>query len=623
MQFLPVNTQLDNFFSRPRENEFRMRDDHSASDFARLMQSGEESVQDAGSLAYERAGDAVSEAEDLFSGAKSLEDYSREVSGEESPGDFLQGEVSEEDFAALEEKLQNQGVSKEVISELEEKVAGGELSWDELLSRLEDITGRELEVELSAGDERRIQVFLQKLGFSTDESRNILEQLKSGNLEEALSRIMARLQEMSPDKFVPVSEKEFQALSRAFGLKDSPFDFPYAKGDELNKEQLRHLLSSLKQAHQEAGDSELMKGLKDLRQGDITAKELLDKLAQSKGKDKESALEAAFRLALKAKKEGGDFETAEDKKRFYQAMANQKKDENAKGFLGTNSKSGGGETNNNSGANAKKASDAGETGKMSVREKFLQSEGENKGNSGKGEASANAERNASTASARNSENGNEGQQKDSKDNAKSWKELLNKLNSSDEGGAKEKTDAKSVFFQRAGLNDVLGSKEIKNPATGQRVPTSRIMDQIQQGIFKNLGQGRSQMTLQLNPPQLGSISLMLHVHNNEVHATIKTMSSDITHAVQENMAQLKSSLEQQGLKVSRMDVQTQLRDDSHLQDGNWQGADQHNEARERLRRGGRMGILRELGEDGEEVVRELQMTRYGENISQSGLDMFA
>ena len=623
MQFLPVNTQLDNFFSRPRENEFRMRDDHSASDFARLMQSGEESVQDAGSLAYERAGDAVSEAEDLFSGAKSLEDYGREVSGEESPGDFLQGEVSEEDFAALKEKLESQGVSKEVISELEEKVAGGELSWDELLSRLEDITGRELEVELSAGDERRIQVFLQKLGFSADESRHILEQLKSGNLEEALSRIMTRLQEMSPDKFVPVSEKEFQALSRAFGLKDSPFDFPYAKGDELNKEQLRHLLSSLKQAHQEVGDSELMKGLKDLRQGEISAKELLDKLAQSKGKDEESALEAAFRLAVKAKKEGGDFESAEDKKRFYQAMANQKKDENAKGLLGTNNKSADGEANNNSGANAEKASDAGETGKMSVREKFLQSEGENKGNSGKGEASANAERNASAAPARNSENGNEGQQKDSKDNAKSWKELLNKLNSPDEGGAKEKTDAKSVFFQRAGLNDVLGSKEIKNPATGQRVPTSRIMDQIQQGIFKNLGQGRSQMTLQLNPPQLGSISLMLHVQNNEVHATIKTMSSDVTHAVQENMSQLKSSLEQQGLKVSRMDVQTQLRDDSHLQDGNWQGAEQHNEARERLRKGGRMGILRELGEDGEEVVRELQMTRYGENISQSGLDMFA
>jgi flagellar hook-length control protein FliK len=623
MQFLPVNTQLDNFFSRPRENEFRMRDGHSASDFARLMQSGEESIQDAESFAYERARDAVSEAEDMFSGRTSFKDHVREVSEEESPGDFLQGKVSEEDFAALREKLENQGVSREVISELEEKVSGGELSWDELLSRLEDITGRELEVELSAADERRIQVFLQKLGFSADESRNILEQLKAGKLEEALSRIMARLQEMSPDKSVSVSEKDFQALSRAFGLKDSPFDFPYAKGDELNKEQLRHLLSSLKQVRQEAGDSELMKGLKELKQGEISARELLDKLAQNGGKDKESALEAAFRLALKAKKEGGDFDSAEDKKRFYQTMANQKKDENAKGFLGTNNKSDGAETSNSSGGNAKKSSDAGEAGKMSVRDKFLQSENESKNSQGKGEASANAERNASTAAARNKEGGNDGQQKESKDNARSWKELLNKLNSSDEGGAKEKTDAKSVFFQRAGLNDVLGSKEIKNPATGQRVPTSRIMDQIQQGIFKNLGQGRSQMTLQLNPPQLGSISLMLHVHNNEVHATIKTMSNDVTHAVQENMAQLKSSLEQQGLKVSRMDVQTQLREDSHLQDGSWQGEEQHNQARERLRKSGRMGILRELGEQGEEVARELQMIRYGENISQSGLDMFA
>ncbi|MFP4169358.1 MAG: flagellar hook-length control protein FliK [Desulfonatronovibrionaceae bacterium] len=620
MQFLPLNTQLDLLSSGSRERDFQARGDSFASDFDSFMRAGGREEDALASSSLDEARKAVSELEDRFAAWE--QKLGPDNNDQSDHGSFLQEVVDREDFAALRGKLEEYGVSEEEILELEKKVADGELSWEGLLAELEEISAKESKVELAGGDKERIQVLLRQIGFSADEGREVLKQLESGDLDKAFSRIMAKLRDMSEDKHISVSERDFQALARAFGLKDPGFEFPYGQKGRLNQEQLQHILSSLKQENLRSKDSVLMQGLEELRRGEISARELLERLAQSGDKDKDSILEAAFKLAVKAKKEGKEFDSVEDKKNFYRAMADQEKDRNAKGKLGTDTRSEDKEAKIASESQGKRASETENAGKA-VRDKVVHSDGEGKNSQSKGESAAAGDKKVDIRAGQNQGGGNEKEQNESRENAKSWKELLGKLKSSDDGSVKENNSSKQAFFQATNLNDVLESKQIKNPATGQKVPASRIMEQIQQGIFKNLGQGRSQMSLQLNPPQLGSISLILHVKNNEVQAMIKTTSHDVTHTVQENMAQLKSSLEQQGLRVNRMDVQTQLRQDSHLQDGNWQGTEQHNEARERLRRGGRMGFLRDLEEQGEEMVREVQMIKYGENISQSGLDMFA
>jgi flagellar hook-length control protein FliK len=54
--------------------------------------------------------------------------------------------------------------------------------------------------------------------------------------------------------------------------------------------------------------------------------------------------------------------------------------------------------------------------------------------------------------------------------------------------------------------------------------------------------------------------------------------------VSEQIAHLRESLEQQGLRVTRLEVQTQS--EQQFGAGSWQGAEGHNQAWEQLRRSG-------------------------------------
>ena len=87
-----------------------------------------------------------------------------------------------------------------------------------------------------------------------------------------------------------------------------------------------------------------------------------------------------------------------------------------------------------------------------------------------------------------------------------------------------------------------------------------------------MGQGRQQLTLQLNPPELGSLTLNLKVFGKEVHAVLRAENQEARQIIAENLPLLRQSLEAQGLKVSRLDVQTQLQEQNQFTQL-WQGMD--------------------------------------------------
>ncbi len=651
MQFFPVNNHLDMLSSRSQNIEFGGKSSSKFAGFADHMREASGNAREVletarsglnrlsqgweRSMSYrDRYGSSADTREAIDTARVEVQRVSENWEGSVSEenmetgykdnnknntdNSFLEEKVSEEDFAALKEELQEQGISKEKIEDLEEQVDDGELTWGGLFSKLEEAAGKGLQVDLKAGDKERIQSLLQKLGFSPDKAQKMLQDLLAGNLDEVFSKIKEKLQDLSLDKLIDFSKKDFQALARVFGLKEAGFEFPYGEDAKLNKKQLEHILTSLKQQAAEAKDSRLQKSLQKLQDGEISPQKLLDKLTNAKSKNENSAVASALKQAIQAKKDGKEFDSAADKERYYKVMANKEKSEKSGSATKEGEKKGSPSKSDHSGKNAQGQN----AHKMTEQDKFLQKEGEGKVKHNSTEKTSQSDQKFASKTGKDQDARSGNQQKDSEENAKSWKELLNKLNSSNENSGKE-ANSRQSFLQNNNFRDIVGSKEIKNPATGQRVSTSRIMDQIQQGMFKNLGQGRSQMTLQLNPPNLGMVSVKLQMQNNEVHAMIRTSNQEVNHVVQDNMAQLKSSLEQQGLRVNKLDVQTQLQDDSHLQDSQWQGMDDHNQARERLRQTGRMGKLRHVGEEGEELVQEMQVVEYGENISESGLDMFA
>ena len=111
-----------------------------------------------------------------------------------------------------------------------------------------------------------------------------------------------------------------------------------------------------------------------------------------------------------------------------------------------------------------------------------------------------------------------------------------------------------------------------------------IFSQVEQGVLQTGQNGVKQLTLQLDAGDLGQVTVLLTVNQGEVRATIRTDNVDTTSILNERMAELRTSLEESGLKVAELEVETRLGEDpsSHQ----WNGTQEHNlmhDAQERAR----------------------------------------
>lgn len=151
--------------------------------------------------------------------------------------------------------------------------------------------------------------------------------------------------------------------------------------------------------------------------------------------------------------------------------------------------------------------------------------------------------------------------------------------------------------------------------------SSEVYKQVENGAFKNLGQGLKQLIIRLDPADLGQVSVILQVRGKEVQAVLRASSQEASQALSEQLGQLRIHLEAQGLKVSRLEIQTQLAD-SQTQ-SQWEGAEQHNRFQENRELAFSALRWRTLGQVDSSLARDMQNIPQKENISSSGLDIFA
>ena len=114
-----------------------------------------------------------------------------------------------------------------------------------------------------------------------------------------------------------------------------------------------------------------------------------------------------------------------------------------------------------------------------------------------------------------------------------------------------------------------------------RAHRQEIFDQVQNGLLHNAHNGATRLTLQLDPKDLGQIALILSVHEGELRATIRAERPESAAALSEQLAELKNTLEEQGIKVAELEVKTGLQEFSSQ---NWNGTQEHNAMQETLHR---------------------------------------
>ena len=143
-----------------------------------------------------------------------------------------------------------------------------------------------------------------------------------------------------------------------------------------------------------------------------------------------------------------------------------------------------------------------------------------------------------------------------------------------------------------GVATALDNMTTQNAATRPTLPR-QAATQIEQAMLSAMRDGSKRLELQLHPGELGNLTLMLTTRNGEVSATIRSEKGETADMINRQLDVLRTQLEQQGVKVDKLEVQTQLADNNNRQQ--WEGMQQHNARQEENARRDNLDRLRNLG----------------------------
>ncbi|WP_432737846.1 flagellar hook-length control protein FliK [Maridesulfovibrio sp. FT414] len=489
---------------------------------------------------------------------------------EQKPQDM---QVSREDWKDIRKELEEYGMDSKDINDLEQKVMSENgLTYGQLVNQISAMMKGLKGIELTPVQEQNLNSIFAKLGFTPDESNSMLASIRKGNLGDVVEKMQAKLAAMSDSKQVQFSEEETKTLSGLFKLS----------GEDGRK--IAQLFTA-----EGATAADLKKGfavLKDAlvkQQNEQDAKDL--KLVKTVAKSLNNTMEkasdqspSAFRMAsadvisdsMGAAKEVGESVKQDVRNAADNSAQNGQHQKDHKGN-GSEGNTGNGMTDSDS-----------KTGQKHWLEQMLS---------------------------------------DSKQ-VDSWSNFFGKLSDESASGLDGKLNG-NIFGNAVGTlqNAAKSAQAGKASSMWENTARSNILEQVQQGAFKNMGQGRSQLTLQLNPHDLGTVNVLLQVKNKDVQAVIKAENPETAKVIAEQLEVVKQALEEQGLKVEKLEVQTGIADQGTQ--NSWQNAQDHNSAQYKEMMSEMRRRWQMMRHEGTSLAQEMQTVDRTAAISGNGLYIVA
>lgn len=531
--------------------------------------------------------------------------------------------MTHEDFEEVRDDLEEYGLSEEEIQEIEDRIDSEEgLTWGQFVNTLESKISALKKVELSPEQTEKLNSFLDKLGFNETESKKLINDLLNGDTRKAMQAIMKKLESLPQDKKLLFSKSEVEAFAAAV---NSSKEFTAEIKKMFSKAALP---KDMKEAFA-AIDQELAKNdQKELK----LVRAVGETLLKAMGKEvKESSAAANTNVPVDMKERT----TKNTKPEGREARA---QDQNAKAEHAAAKDSVEGK-NTPKGAEApvKTAAKETESGHhVAARENEVRQTAKNTQENST-HKNGQADRQNPTH-LRQNETGPSAQQDTSNQpfaeknggQENSWKQFFGRLREDSTGAAAQRNFARAENLAQALKDSGEASAKAALADAGkssaasrawEKISAPKVMRQINDALFTNLGQGKKQLTLQLKPEALGSVKVLLQVQGKEVNATIRAENAESARMINENIESLKQNLENQGLRVNKLEVQAGLADNDGSR--NWQGEMQHNHARDRdemARMRERMRNLR--GEQGT-LAHDMQNMTHTANVAEQGLHVIA
>ncbi|MFA9395020.1 MAG: flagellar hook-length control protein FliK [Halodesulfovibrio sp.] len=472
--------------------------------------------------------------------------------------------ISADDFSAIEKKLEKAGVQKETLERLQEQAEDQSLTWDSLFGILEQTAKFEFKPEvdtLSPDAQNRISSFLQQAGVDPTQTHDILKDLQAGKTDKAWNSISDVLKNADGTTELAITEEELLALGKGLQLDSNTLaklkGMVTGPNSTMNSTDLKQLAALL--------DSSI-----DAQSA--TGEKLLEEIKQQLNPLIAKAIENSDKASsgIHATKE----ESAAQILRADQAT------EKSLGFM------------------------------QSVNSKESTTQAQptaNTADTQNGQATATAAAVAGAAGA-----GSAGSDADSSPNSNqngtgnTWMNFFNNIVVADPGSLGQSTTAT--------MTDLL------NQNVSMKQTNATILEQIQNGVFRSLRSGVSQLSLKIDAADLGPLTVLVSTKNGEVAASIRTENPEAAKAVQENMHTLRASLEAHGLKVEKLDVQSGTQ--NHLNDQGWNDAEQHNAQQEAQQRFMAKQQFRQLKDTKEDLINGNTLEQQSAS-SQSGLYLVA
>ncbi len=533
--------------------------------------------------------------------------------------------MTREDLLALKDGLRTYGLTRADVDALDERIASqAGMSWGQFMAALSEkmvSMGREASaVQLTEVETRDLQSLFQKIGFTAGASDKLLSQLQAGKTATVWQAVSDKLATMPEGQTVELAASELATLGKVMKLSESGQArlaalFAGADSATVSARQLTTAMTVLKA--EVASDKEV----------DATSNQALRELVG------QALTAAAERAGLSRQADGKPDNSERNQKVLAEHSRRERAREAATGETGDGDEPRGHaervlEADPNGAAHraarSAQSKDAGESagfkGQGQGAGDGAGAEGESKGDgSGRFLGRDLGNRAEARAEAMKAEGAK------ATETEAAWKEMWDKIRV--ERGAADRSAESRQAENRLAAAAVAAAPADKAAQAVSRLDgelTARALRQVESGILKTMGQGRSQLVLRLDPPDLGKLQMVLSVKDGEVSATFRAETHDAHKLISEQLAHLKTQLEQQGIKVGKMEVQTQL---SGEQNGNqWLGAGNHNQAQEQenlARRGSLLRILRGDGDGDDALARELLNEPRTARIAREGLDIIA
>ncbi len=522
--------------------------------------------------------------------------------------------ITREDIAALHDDLKAQGFSDDEIGAMQDKAdSPSGMTWREMLEEVKKKVRKTEKAEkkdISNDDKVQMLGLFGKLGFTPAESQNLVDSLANGKTDAVWAAVDRKVAEMAADGKLSLDSGEMTALGRAMNLSEDGQKRLAALFDQSNAASglsgqgiatamslvKNELIAQLGQENQalaafrqtaasvmaQAWQRETGKKHSDLHQDDV-ARKAAQVVAMSVGKEKTGDVPTASQAGVNVLADvpqAGDSNKAETPQVQQAQPAGQ-------AAAQTSSKAVGGE------AQGKAAADlAGRAGAVAAEQALVSGRGGEAESGQPAPAVANTQaKSADKAVAPGSpaanretghfafgqQGGGAGGAFDHAGQEGGWGEFWSKVRMEKNSGQPAAATQATTSQTMAAMDAVTGSGAGRTAKAFDPALAARAARQLETGILRNVGADAKQLTLQLSPDELGKLSVTLTVKDKEVRAVIAAESADTAAMLQEQAAKIKQSLEDQGFKVTKLDVQTGLAQDNQ---GTWQSPEQHNLARE-------------------------------------------